>query len=187
MHLRPRYSLCLLLLLARLNFAAEPARQFAKKPTAVRSGEQTKIDFEVDRSTDVAVVIENAEGRIVRHLSAGVLGKNPPPPLAPYTLAQSLAWDGKDDFGNPAAGGPFRVRVQLGMKPEFDRFLMYNPHASGPISTVAVGPGGALYVFHRDGTINGNMGGDKLKVYNRDGTHQKVLVPFHANIAAERV
>lgn len=187
MQLRPYLSLCLLLLFVKLSVAAEAPPAFVKKPTATRSGSETKIAFEVDRSTDVAVVIENAEGRIVRHLSAGVLGKNPPPPLVPFTLAQSLVWDGKDDFGKAAAGGPFRVRVELGMKPEFDRFLMYNPHASGPISTVAVGPRGAVYVFHRDGTINGNMGGNKLKVYNRDGTHQKVLVPFPADIAAEKV
>ena len=141
----------------------------------------------MDRATDVAVTIEDANGKIIRHLAAGVLGKNPPEPLQPNTLAQSLDWDGKDDFGKPAADGPFKVRVQLGMKAEFDRFLMHNPDGSGPISSVAVGPGGALYVFHRDGTVNGNMGGHKIKVYNRDGKHQKVLAPFPADIAAEKV
>ena len=73
------------------------------------------------------------------------------------------------------------------MKPEFDRFLMHNPEASGEISAVAVGPGGSLYVFHKDGTANGNMGGHKIKVYNRDGKHLKVLAPFPADIDPKKV
>jgi outer membrane protein assembly factor BamB len=165
--------------------ATPPA--LVKKPSAVRAGDRTKIQFTVDRPTDVAVTIEDARGKVIRHLAAGVLGKNPPEPLQRDRLAQTLEWDGKDDFGKAATGGPFRVRVQLGMKGEFDRFLMHNPDASGPISSVAVGPGGSLYVFHRDGTVNGNMGGHKIKVYNRDGKHQKVLAPFPADIAPDKV
>ncbi|MCH7727011.1 MAG: hypothetical protein IH991_11085 [Planctomycetes bacterium] len=57
----------------------------------------------------------------------------------------------------------------------------------GPISSVAVGPRGALYVFHRDGTVNGNQGGHKIKIYNRDGSHRQVLVPFPADIAAKKI
>jgi hypothetical protein len=166
---------------------AGEAPSFTRKPTAVKAGDKVKIDFAISRETDVAVTVENADGKVIRHLVAGVLGKNPPEPLRPGKLAQSLEWDGKDDFGKAAKGGPFRVRVQLGMKPEFDRFLMHNPHGSGPISTLAVGPGGTLYVFHRDGTANGNMGGHKLKVYDRDGKHLKVLAPFPADVAPEKV
>ena len=176
---------CLVLCLLLPAAHAQPA--FVKKPTAVRSGDKTKIHFTADRATDVAVAIEDSKGKIVRHLAAGVLGKNPPEPLQADTLAQSLPWDGKDDFGKVANGGPFQVRVQLGLNAVFDRFLMHNPHGSGPISAVTVGPGGALYVFHRDGTVNGNMGGHKIKVYDRDGKHQKVLTPFPADIAPEKV
>src|SRR5262245_27595939 len=135
---------------AALACGADPV--FVKKPTATRTGETTKINFAVDRATDVAVTIEDAKGNIVRHLVAGVLGKNPPEPLVADKLAQSIDWDGKDDYGKLAMGEPFSVRVQIGMKAEFDRFLMHNPHASGPISSLAVGPKGTLYVFHRDGT-----------------------------------
>jgi len=160
---------------------------FSRKPTAVKSGDKVKIDFTVDRPTDVAVFVEDGRGQIVRHLVAGVLGKNPPEPLQPNSLAQSLQWDGKDDFGKAAIGGPFQVRVRLGLKAEFGGFLMHNPEASGVVSAVATGPGSTLYVFHLDGTANGNMGGHKIKVYNRDGKHQKVLTPFPADIAPEKV
>lgn len=176
---------CLVLAVTLSAAQAQPA--FVKKPTAVRVGDATKIDFIVNRATDVAVTIEDAKGKIVRHLAGGVLGKNPPEPLQADTLAQSVPWDGKDDFGKAAGGGPFQVRVQLGMNGAFDRFLMHNPHGSGAISAVAIGPGGSLYVFHRDGTVNGNMGGHKIKVYDRDGKHRKVLAPFPADIAPEKV
>src|SRR5262249_50875370 len=137
--------------------------------------------------TDVAVLLEDEQGQVIRHLVAGVLGKNPPPPLKPDSLEQSLEWDGKDDAGKSAAGRLARVRVLLGMRPEFDGFLLHNPEASGEVSAVDVGPGGALYVFHKDGTANGNMGGHKIKVYDRDGKHRKVLTPFPADIAPEKV
>jgi hypothetical protein len=169
----------------------EPARPgvptFVKKPTVSKAGERVKIEFTVDVATDVAVTVEDSKGKAVRHLAAGVLGKNPPEPLQPNTLAQAIEWDGKDDAGKVAVGGPFSVRVQLGMKPELDGFLMHNPHASGPVSAVAVAPGGSLYVFHTDGTANGNMGGHKIKVYDRDGKARKVLTPFPADIALEKV
>jgi outer membrane protein assembly factor BamB len=166
---------------------AEMPPAFTKKPTLVKAGGKMKVEFTVDRYTDVAVHVEDADGKIIRHLAAGVLGKNPPEPLKRNSLAQSLEWDAKDDFGKPAAGGPFKVRVLLGMKPEFGGFLLHNPEASGEVSSVAVGPGGSLYVFHKDGTANGNMGGHKIKVYNRDGKHQKVLLPFPADIDAKKV
>lgn len=167
--------------------AAEAPPTFSKKPTVTRTGDKTTIEFAADRPTDVAVKVEDAAGKVVRHLAGGVLGKNAPEPLRPDRLEQTLEWDGKDDWGKPATGAPFRVRVQLGLIPEFGGFLMDNPHAAGPVSAVAVGPGGSLYVFHRDGTVNGNMGGHKLKVYDRDGKHRNVLVPFPADIAPDRV
>ena len=165
-------------LLAASLAAAEGPPSFTKKPTAVRDGDRVKIDFTVDRNTDVAVTVEDGQGKIVRHLAGGVLGKNAPEPLKSGTLAQSLVWDGKDDYGKPVTGKGFKVRVQLGMKPEFDRFLLHNPDGSGEVSAVAVGPGGSLYVFHKDGTANGNMGGHKIKVYTREGKHQKVQQRF---------
>src|SRR5687768_9499759 len=88
-----------LLLTATLT-AAEPA--FMKKPAAARSGDKVHIEFAADRTTDVAVTVEDARGNVIRHLAGGVLGKNPPQPLRPDSLAQSLEWDGKDDFGKAA-------------------------------------------------------------------------------------
>lgn len=62
---------------------------FATPPRASRSGDQVRIEFSVDRPTDVAVYIEDADGNVVRHLIAGVLGENPPEPLVPDSRSQA--------------------------------------------------------------------------------------------------
>ena len=102
-------------MMAAAAAAAEPPPPtFAKRPAVARDGEGVRIEFAADRETDVAVCIENAKGEIVRHLVAGALGRNPPAPLRPG-LAQSLDWNGLDDGGRKAEGGPFRARVGLGL------------------------------------------------------------------------
>jgi hypothetical protein len=72
--------------------AAEPPA-FGKRPAATTGGGKVRIQFTVSRETDVAVYVENAKGEVVRHLVAGVLGKNPPPLLKPDSLEQSVEWD----------------------------------------------------------------------------------------------
>src|SRR4051794_26019254 len=100
------YPVLFVVLCGGALLGAEPAATFTRKPTAVKSGDKVQIGFTVDRPIDVAVTIEDIQGKIIRHLAAGVLGKNPPEPLQPNTLAQSMAWDGKDDFGKAPTGGP---------------------------------------------------------------------------------
>src|SRR3954470_20770150 len=92
--------------------AADAPPTFRKKPTVTKSAGGVKVEFTADRETDVAVYVEDAGGKGGGHLAAGVRGKTPPEPLRPNALAQSLEWDGKDDFGKPAAGRPFKVRVR---------------------------------------------------------------------------
>src|SRR5687767_6177550 len=135
--------------LAVQAYAAEPsAPKFTKKPTVTRAGGKTIIEFAVDRETDVAVFIENAKGEIVRHLVAGLLGKNPPAPLKANTLEQSVAWDGKADFGKPAQGEPFKVRVALGLGAKYDKVVLREPENIGAVNSLGVGPDGTLYVVY---------------------------------------
>lgn len=115
-----------LVLLAGTAFAMEVG--FAARPTAKTLGDKVQISFALSRPTDVAVFIEDSKGNVVRHLVAGVLGENPPEPLQPNSLSQTIEWDGKDDLGRAAlpAGaygeGGFKVRVSAGMKPQFIDF-----------------------------------------------------------------
>jgi hypothetical protein len=157
--------------------------RFARKPEVKRLNGKTAISFAAAGRTDVAVSVLGAGGRVVRHLAAGLLGgeKAPPPPLQ-RGLAQKLTWDGKDDYGKPATGGPFKVRVALGLKPEFSGFINWHPDALPRVHRVAVGPGGRIYYFYPDPAANGNMGGWKVRVRTREGKHARTLVPFPAAI-----
>jgi DNA-binding beta-propeller fold protein YncE len=182
-----RIVACLLTLLCFCVTAAEEVK-FSAPPKAVKSGDKTTITFAVSAPTDVEVGILDGSGKVIRHLVAGVVGGkgNPPEPLK-NGLSQSVEWDGKDDGGKPATGGGFKVRVAAGMKPQFENFLLYNRDGSGGVTAVACGPNGSLYAFYVDSCANGNMGGHKIKIYGRDGKHQKVLAPFPADISPDRV
>jgi hypothetical protein len=78
-----------------LALAVEPQAPlvFTKKPTAMKIGDSVRIEFAVSREADVAVFIEDLQGKVVRHLVAGVLGTIPPPPLKADVLEQSVQWD----------------------------------------------------------------------------------------------
>ncbi|MCK6497919.1 MAG: hypothetical protein L6Q38_00400 [Nitrospira sp.] len=178
--------LCMCVVLAGGAIGGEPAAAgFAKKPTAAKEGAGCRIEFAVDRETDVAVFVENSAGKIVRHLVAGVLGKNPPPPLKPG-LAQSLVWDGKADYGKPADGGPYKVRVALGLGARYDRVLRGGP-GMGNIQGVAAGPDGTVFVLSAWGRNLPNGSGSIMLAFNRDGTYQRTIMPFPSNLSKERL
>jgi DNA-binding beta-propeller fold protein YncE len=165
---------------------------FAKKPAASRAGGAVKIDFAASRETDAAVRIENAAGKVVRHLAAGLLGAKAPAPFRPG-LVQSLEWDGKDDAGRqilspsrggPAAGGPFRVRVRLGTGAAFDRVLGWDPQTVFPkIVAVAPSPRGEVFVF----LSNVFLGDFAIRVYDRDFKYLRTVLPYPASLPPEKV
>jgi hypothetical protein len=182
--MRASYSIIVVGLCTGFLSAGEASPVFVKKPTAVRAGPKTTIAFTLDRPTDVAVAIEDAQGKIIRHLAAGVLGKNPPPPLQPNTLAQSLEWDGKDDFGKPTADGAFEVRVRAGTGVQFSRLIGADPYAMGRIHSVAVDEDGRLYIMAYQGGLNQNM--DTLRIFASDGSYLRTLIPFAAHLPPEK-
>lgn len=194
---RLSFVLALLALVPAFIAAGEPATPpaFARKPAVIRTAAGARIEFAADRETDAAVYVLDAQGKCIRHLAAGVIGGKgvPPDPFKPG-LSQSVEWDGKDDSGKPAvpstgagqAGGPFKVRVRLGMKPEFDGFLLDNAAATGAVGALAIGPGGQIYLWHRDNTANSNQGTYKLKVIDRDGKYLRTLMPYPADLVPDK-
>ena len=140
----------MLMLIAATCSAADV--RFSSKPTATKKDGKVSISFTLSTSTDVEVAILDAKGKVVRHLSAGVLGgkKAPPPPLK-AGLAQKLGWNMRDDFGKPAKGGPFKVRVRAGMSVKFGKIFGTSPYSGvlssgAPSDSVAVAPDGGIYV-----------------------------------------
>ena len=163
---------------------------FSAKPAAAGGGEKTKITFAVSAPTDVEVAVLDAAGKAVRHLAAGVLGGQKPPaePLK-AGLAQSLEWDGRDDAGKPAAGGPFKVRVRAGTAVKFGRTIGASPYTGNvtdmpyraPVNGLAVDGEGNLYVkMMSDIHSHGNSGlwPWHLRKFDKAGKYQKTLLPY---------
>ncbi len=166
---------------------AEAPPRFAKQPTASKSGENVKIQFAADRQTDVAVSIENSAGQTVRHLAAGMLGGNAPEPLQSGSLDQTLQWDGRDDAGRPADGGPFTVRVRLGMRPRFDAFLLDNPDQLGMVVGIAADGKGGLVVLHYNSMRQAHCEGVGIKLLDRQGRYARTIMPYPADLPPERL
>lgn len=155
-----------------------------------RDGVQTRIQFELLKPADVEVAILDAHERVVRHLAAGVLGGDqpPPPPLKPG-LAQTLVWDGKDDLGEPAQGGPFRVRIRAGMQVKFGRMVGGSPYTGSvvqmpyraPVNGLVVDAAGNLHVKMMSSIgSHGNSGmwPWHVRKFDRDGNYLKTLLPY---------
>jgi len=162
---------------------------FSAKPTvkpAAGGAAGAEISFAASAATDVEVAIVDAKENVVRHLAAGVLGGKlaPPPPLK-EGLAQTIAWDGKDDFAKPAPadGGPFKVRVRLGMGAKFARCIGEDPYQTGAINSITVDETGQLYVMTHGGDTNMNY--DTLRVFAADGSYVRTLLPLAADTPPE--
>jgi len=158
---------------------------FAQPPALSKKGNGAVVTFALSKSSDVEVAVLNGAGEVVRHLAAGVLGgkQAPPPPLRPG-LAQSLEWEGLDDFGKPAAGGPFMVRVRAGMGVALGRFVGEDPYTFGSISSISADETGRLYVGAFVGGLNQNM--DTLRVFGPDGAYERTLIPFSETLEPSR-
>lgn len=131
--------------------------RFTNKPVAKRINGKVKMTFTVSAPTDVEVAMLGADGKVIRHLAAGVLGgkKAPPPPLKPG-LSQSITWDGKDDLGKTASG--VRVRARIGTRVKFGRLIGGDPYRIGQIMSLATDEKGRLHVSSFKGSVGQNMG-----------------------------
>jgi hypothetical protein len=164
--------------LSALALGAEVS--FAVKPTVSREGDKVRIAFGVASATDVEVSVLDAQGRVVRHLAAGLLGgeKPPPAPLKPG-LSQSIEWDLRDDLGKPVQGEAFRVRVRIGTKAEFGAALGEAEALGSKVHGLATDEKGQLYV------ATGGGYGDSIftiKVFDRDGKYLRTILPYPANL-----
>jgi len=148
--------------------------EFAQKPAVTRNGDQVTITFTSKAYCDATVAIENADGRIRRHLASGVLGKNAPPPFQKDSLRQTIVWDGKDDRGRYVDDkDALTVRVSLGLRPQFERTLFWSPKkriAPGNRPLFAAAPEG-VYVFEGGGV-------DHIRLFDHDGNYVRTVYPF---------
>ncbi len=164
--------------------AGEPG--FSKAPTVARADGKVTISFAVTAPTDVAVDVLDAKGKVVRHLGAAALGaKNPPPPFKPG-LSQSVEWDGKNDKGEPVSSVGCKVRVRLGLKAEFDRFIGWKgapPMNVATVNGLAVGPDRNVYVISIDTAAPAaGRSENRLWVMSPKGKYLRTLYPYPATM-----
>ena len=169
---------------------------FSSKPAVGRPGDKFTISFAVDRATDVEVAILDAKSKVVRHLAAGVLGaKEAPPAPLKAGLAQSLEWDGRDDYGEAAKGGPFKVRVRAGMGARLEKVVGGDPyaffsrdtnhgnHAFWYMGGLEFKPDGTVYVA---GSQN-QLGTHTIRHYDADGNYLNTVFPPPAGKPVEKM
>ncbi|MEX1095926.1 MAG: SMP-30/gluconolactonase/LRE family protein [Planctomycetales bacterium] len=150
--------------------------EFAERPRVEMDGDRVTVRFASKGNCDVTVVVEDGAGRIVRHLASGVLGPNAPEPLQANSLAQTLVWDGKDDQGRYVDDkAACTVRVSLGLKPQFERTLYWEPKKRvGPDALPMVATPDGVYVY--DGKVL-----DYVDLYDHDGNYARTVYPFPAD------
>jgi hypothetical protein len=184
-------------LLATTVWAGERSPvKFTRVPAVKKAGDKITIQFTLNGQTDVEVAILDAKGKVIRHLVAGVLGGKvaPPAPLKPG-LSQTLEWNGKDDFGDVAKGGPFKVRVRAGMGAKLERIVGGDPyayyskemgqgdHAAWRITGMEAKSDGKVYVL---GNAD-NYGPPALRAFNADGSYLRTVYPPPAGMKPEQV
>lgn len=172
---------------------------FKARPTARADGANIRIEFEVNKATDVAVEILDKDGKVLRHLAAGLLGPFAPEPLARESLKQALVWDRKDDDGKPVAG-TCKVRVGLGLGAKrlddsaaFDGRngkampgVPWDARNVPWLRAMASGPDGTVYLmggYYRAG----KDGFPHIIAMDRDGNYLREVYPPPARLVPDRI
>lgn len=171
---------------APLDVRKDGEVKFAAVPRAETVAGGVKITFAVSAPTDAEVAVLGADGKVVRHLAAGLLGKSAPEPFKKDSTTQEVFWNLRDDSGKAAAGGPFKVRVSLGAAPRLEKCVggnVANLGLAGQVAGLAVGRDGECYVLESEG----NYSRAGLRVFDRDGKYLRTIVPYPANTPKERM
>jgi DNA-binding beta-propeller fold protein YncE len=153
--------------------------EFAQKPVVTRRRDTVTVRFEAKAYCDATVAVEDDEGKIIRHLASGVLGKNAPTPFQKNSLKQTLVWDGKNDQGTYIDDKDrITIRVSLGLKPQFERTLYWTPKKrhSGLPPIMRATPQG-VYVYDSGSSI------DHVRFFNHKGDYVRTVYPFPGNKA----
>ena len=176
----------LVALVSALLASFAQAVDWAAAPGLTRvAPDEWHIAFEVDEYTDVEVAIVNpATSEVVRHLAAGLLGANPPPPLRANSLAQDVVWDGRDDYGLVVADkADLAARVRAGSSVAMDQIVGGDPYgwfsyengendhyAWGMTQAIDAKPDGNVFIYANSGPLGSPM----IRQYDATGHYIKL-------------
>lgn len=182
-----RFVLLTALVMTVTKFA--PAAEWVHQPQLTFDSRAGKwyVTFEIDSLTDVEVaLIDPVTSTVVRHLVAGVLGPDVPPPLLRNSGSQKLEWDGRDDHGSLVAQpNLLRVRVRAGMSVSLEQIVGGDPYAyfseemghndHGPfgINGLELKADGKVYVLGH----SSNLGPPALRQYDIHGNYLSTVFP----------
>jgi hypothetical protein len=151
--------------------------EFTQKPTLTRQGMSFTVAFEGKGFCDATVALEDANGKIVRHLASGVLGPKAPEPFQANSLKQTIVWDGKNDRGDYIKDiDDITVRVSLGLRAAFEKNLFCEPKRrhGWAAPRIQIAPEG-VYIY------DGGNGLDFVRLYGHDGQYVRTIYPFPGN------
>lgn len=137
--------------------------------------------------------ILDKDGKVIRHLAAGVLDLNAPSPFQQATLKQKLIWDGKDDQAKTISASGGKIQISLGLTPRFSRILcsaVEGVASRGPIG-IKVDHNGNLYIVEGDlwvfpPGVASVIQVLSVKAFDREGNYLRTLVPFRADLSPEK-
>ncbi len=160
---------------------------FERPPSVRKVGpDRYEITFTVKGFCDVTVAVVDGEGRIVRHLAAGVLGRNAPPPFQKDSRRQVVVWDGKDDLDryvkHPRS---MFVRVSCGMKITYHRLVggASGRNLPGWVWGIGVDEEG-VYVFTKGRGFSRPV---KVRRFDHDGNYVATICPPPADLPPEKL
>lgn len=147
--------------------------EFEVKPIVTKQENSCLISFTTKNFCDVAICVVNNEDKIVRHIVSGVLGDNAPAPLIKNSLKQEIKWDLKDDQGKYIDSlENVKVQVSLGLKPEFERTMFWDPQRKLNDDT-------PVLKSTKDGMLVFNGAGvDHLILYSHNGVYLRTIYPY---------
>ncbi len=159
---------------------------FTEKPEVkLVAKDRYEITFGVKGNCDVAAAVVDEAGTVVRHLGAGVLGSNAPKPFQKNSLKQTIYWNGKDDIGvYPKEPDRLKARVQLGLKPVFERRLggTSGRNLPGGVWGMAIDESGAYIVT----STGGGFSHASVRKFGHDGEYLNTVFPPPARLAEEK-
>lgn len=161
----------------KLRVQRKEVFEFSEKPKVTWVGDTITVTFSVKDFCDATVAIEDAGGKILRHVASGVLGKNAPEPFQKDSLKQTLVWDGKDELGRYLdKKEQLTVRVSLGLKAQMERTLywcglqMANGSRGTNYLSMKAAPEGVYVYSAGDGA--------QLRLYDHAGNYLRTVYPF---------